>query len=245
MYRQKELEVIQEKIKNGTIAICSDIHFPFQDDKAVEAFIQFTKEVHPEYIILAGDIIDCYKLSRFTKGEGRNPYEEIQICRDFLGKLRKENPNAIIYYIIGNHCTRLQTYILSKAPELACLIEDIFSIMKVEDFNIKGCSEIIFNNDFIITHGKLLGNKAGLSAIKELERHYISGASGHCHRLAHYITRKAGRKFEWLETGCLCDLNPEYTQDPDWTQGFVIVKYKSGRRKMARCIEIENGEIIN
>ena len=243
MYRQKEIIQLDETIKDGKVAICSDIHFPFQDDSAVNAFLYYCRINKPTHIILAGDVIDCYKLSRFTKGEGRNPYEEIKICRKFLEQLRKENEAAKIYYIIGNHETRLQTYVLSKAPELACLIEDIFSIIKVEDFKIRGCSELLINNDFVVTHGKLLGNKAGLSAIKEIEKHYMSGASGHCHKISHFITRKAGRKFEWFETGCLCDLNPEYTQDPDWTQGFVILNYHKGVRS-GRFIEIEKGKVL-
>lgn len=243
MYRQKEIIQLNETIKDGKLVVCSDIHFPFQDDSAIDAFLGYCREVKPTHIVLNGDIIDCYKLSRFTKGEGRNPYEEIQICRHFLERLRNENKDSKIYYVIGNHCTRLQTYILSKAPELACLIEDIFSIIKVDDFKVRGCSELIINNDFVITHGKLLGNKAGLSAIKEIEKHYMSGASGHCHKLAHFITRKAGKKFEWFETGCLCDLNPEYVQDPDWMQGFVSISYKNGKRS-GRIYEIEKGKIL-
>ena len=243
MYRQKEIEQLKLKLNNGKLLIASDIHFPFQDDKAVEAFKRYAKKINPEVIVLAGDIIDCYKLSRFTKGEGRNPYEEIQECRKFLGELRRTVPQTDIYYIIGNHETRLENYVLSKAPELASLIEDIFSIIKVEDFNIKGCSELLINDNFVVTHGKLLGNKAGLSAIKEIEKHYMSGASGHCHKLAHFLTRKAGRKFEWYETGCLCDLNPEYVQDPDWIQGFVEITFNKNRR-YGKIIEIEKGEIL-
>ena len=25
----------------------------------------------------------------------------------------------------------------------------------------------------------------------------------------------------WAESGCLCDLNPEYIDCPSWTQGFL------------------------
>lgn len=242
MYRQKEIKPIQLNINNGRVVIGSDIHIPFQDENAVKVFINHCKRVKATHIILAGDVIDCYKLSRFTKGEGRNPYQEIQECRDFLSKLRTVCPLSEIYYIIGNHEARLERYVLTKAPELASLIEDVFTIIKVDDFKIKGCSEIVINNDFVVTHGKLVGNKAGLSAIKEIDKHYMSGASGHVHRLAKFMTRKAGRKFEWYETGCLCDLNPEYIVDPDWIQGFVDITYEKGKR-LGKIVEVlENGE---
>lgn len=244
MYRQKEIKSEQLKLKNGIVIIGSDAHIPFQDNKAVEAFCNYCKEIQPSAIILNGDILDFYKLSRFIKGEGRNPYEEISACRDLLKRIKTDCPNSKIYYVIGNHETRLETYVLNNAPHLASLVEDVFTIIKTNEIGVIGCSEVLINDIFVCTHGKMLGSKAGLSAIKEIEKHYMSGASGHTHRLAKFITRKAGRKFVWLETGCLCDLNPEYVQDPDWMQGFAAVEFNNGKVKRAEVIEIENGEIL-
>ncbi|MCA8938790.1 MAG: hypothetical protein KDB07_03230, partial [Planctomycetes bacterium] len=49
-----------------------------------------------------------------------------------------------------------------------------------------------------------------------------SGISGHTHRLGiHYRTTLAGTKF-WIENGCLCNLDPDYTHgQPDWQHGFT------------------------
>lgn len=245
MYRQKDIKPKQFYCSDGAVIIGSDIHFPFQDDKAVEAFIEYCSKKKPQAVIIAGDALDFYKLSRFTKGEGRNPYEEMTMCRSFFKELRtRVGADTVIYYVIGNHETRLENYTLSNAPQLATLIEDVFTILKVSEFGVVGCSEVVINDEFVVTHGKLLGNKAGLSAIKEIEKHYMSGASGHTHRLAHFITRKAGRKFEWFETGCLCRLVPEYVQDPDWWQGFVVVTYEDGKRVFGRVIEIQDGRVL-
>jgi predicted phosphodiesterase len=244
MYRQKEIKTEELKIKDGLVIIGSDIHIPFQDDKAVDAFVNYCADLQPSAIVLNGDVLDFYKLSRFVKGEGRNPYEEITACQELLKDLKSRCPNANIYYVIGNHETRLQTYVLNNAPHLASLVEDVFTIIKTEEVGVKGCSEVIINDNFVCTHGKLLGSKAGLSAIKEIEKHYMSGASGHTHRLAKFLTRKAKRKFVWLETGCLCDLNPEYVQDPDWQQGFAVIQFEKGKLKRAEVIEIENGEVL-
>ena len=145
--------------------------------------------------------------------------------------------------MIGNHETRLEKYVLTKAPELASLVEDVFNIIKVQDFNIIGCSSLVVNDNFKFKHGTLLGNKSGLSAIKELENAYMSGASGHTHRLAKFIARKAGRKFVWLETGCLCSLNPEYMVEPNWQQGFAVFYFTDRKLRHSKCIEIEDGTI--
>lgn len=243
MKRAKNIEEINIDIKSGKVVCASDFHIPFQDDKAVAAFIKYIKENTPDYIVLNGDILDMFMLSRFTKGEGRNPYEEINICREILAAIREAAPNAIIYYVIGNHETRLEKYVLTKAPELASLVEDVFNIIKVQDFNIIGCSSLVVNDNFKFKHGTLLGNKSGLSAIKELENAYMSGASGHTHRLAKFIARKAGRKFIWLETGCLCSLNPEYMIEPNWQQGFAVFYFIDRKLRHSKCIEIEDGTI--
>ena len=180
MYRQKEIKTEVIKIKNGIVIIGSDIHIPFQDNKAVEAFKSYCKEIQPSAIVLNGDVLDFYKLSRFVKGEGRNPYEEISECQELLKGLKEACPNSDIYYVIGNHETRLETYVLNNAPHLASLVEDVFTIIKTKDIGVIGCSEVLINDNFICTHGKLLGGKAGMSAMKEIEKHYMSGASGHC-----------------------------------------------------------------
>ena len=245
MKRAKNVIDLETKIKNGLVIVGSDIHIPFQDNDAVESFIKYCKEKKPEAIVLNSDVLDMFMLSKFTKGEGRNPLEEITMCRELLASVRNACPNAEIYYVIGNHENRLEKYVLTKAPELASLIEDVFSIIKTEDFKIRGCASLTINDNFVCKHGTLLGNKSGLSAIKEMENAYMSGATGHTHRLCKYIARKSGRKFVWIETGCLCDLNPEYCVNPNWQAGFAELKFKDGKLYHSRIIEIEKGKILD
>ena len=244
MKRAKNVIDIETKISNGLVVIGSDIHIPFQDDRAVACFVKYCKEKQPEAIVLNGDVLDMFMLSKFTKGEGRNPLEEITMCRGLLEMIRKACPSSEIYYVIGNHENRLEKYVLSKAPELASLIEDVFSIIKTEDFKIRGCASLTINDNFVCKHGSYIGNKSGLSAIKEMENSYMSGATGHVHRGIVYRARKAGRKFVWIETGCLCDLNPEYCVLPNWCQGFATVKFKDGKVYNANFLEIEKGKIL-
>lgn len=244
MKRAKNVIDIETKIDNGTVVIVSDIHIPFQDDRAVSAFMTYCKEKQPEAVVLNGDVLDMFMLSRFTKGEGRNPLEEMTMCQGFLDSLRKAVPNSEIYYVIGNHETRLEKYVLAKAPELASLIEDVFTIIKTSDYKVRGCASVTFNDNFVCKHGTLLGNKSGLSAIKEMENAYMSGATGHTHRLCKYIARKSGRKFVWLETGCLCNLNPGYRVNPNWQAGFAELKFKDGKLYHSKVIEIEKGKIL-
>ena len=245
MKRAKNVIDIEANLENGTVVIASDIHIPFQDDAAVRSFVKYCKEKQPEVVVLNGDVLDMFMLSRFTKGEGRNPLEEMTMCQGFLDSLRKAVPNADIYYVIGNHENRLEKYVLNKAPELASLIEDVFTIIKTSDYKVRGCASVTFNDNFVCKHGTLLGNKSGLSAIKEMENAYMSGATGHTHRRCKYIARKSGRKFVWLETGCLCSLNPEYMINPNWQAGFAQLEFRNGKLYNSKVIEIEKGKILD
>lgn len=181
MKRAKNIIDKEITLKDGVIVIGSDIHIPFHDTKAVDAFISYVADTVPDIVILNGDVLDMFMLSRFTKGEGRNPLEEIEECRRLLKKIKDMvPPETELYYVIGNHETRLERYVLTKAPELASLVEDVFTIIKAEDYGFKGCASLTINDKVVIKHGTLLGNKSGLSAIKEMEASYMSGASGHC-----------------------------------------------------------------
>lgn len=246
MKRAKNIKDEVLNIETGAVIIGSDIHIPFQDDLAVLAFCAYIERNPVHTVILNGDVLDMFMLSRFTKGEGRNPLEEIEECRNLLQRIKRAaGSRANLYYVIGNHETRLERYVLAKAPELASLVEDVFTIIKAEDYGFTGCASLTINDKVVIKHGTLLGNKSGLSAIKEMEASYMSGASGHTHRLCKYIARKAGRKFFWMETGCLCGLNPEYMVNPNWQQGFARIDFKDYKVKSAKIIEIENGDVLD
>lgn len=246
MKRAKNITDENINICNGKVIIGSDIHIPFHDSDAVTAFLAYIDGAAPDVVVLNGDVLDMFMLSRFTKGEGRNPLEEIEECRRLLAKIKDIVPSITkLYYIIGNHETRLERYVLSKAPELASLVEDVFTIIQADKYGFKGCASLTINDKVVIKHGTLLGNKSGLSAIKEMEASYMSGASGHTHRLCKYIARKAGRKFFWMETGCLCGLNPEYMVNPNWQQGFAEIEFFDNKVYNAKVIEIEKGIILD
>lgn len=246
MKRDNTLKEETLKLDNGKIMVASDIHFPYEDKSAVAAFLKEIGLRKPEVIVLNGDLLDFYKLSKFSKDPaGKNPEEEIEMCKTFLKRLRREaGKECKIYYTIGNHSARLRKYILDNAPMVTGLMENVFSLLKLEEPNVVGCASLLVNDTFIFKHGSRLGSKSGLSAIKELEAHYLSGASGHTHRLSRYSVRKVGRRFIWLETGCLCDLNPEYMIDPDWEQGIGIVSFEKGKLKNAQVYPIVDGKIL-
>lgn len=242
MKRAKNVIDIEAKIDNGIVVIASDIHIPFQDDRAVSAFIKYCKEKQPEVVVLNGDVLDMFMLSRFTKGEGRNPLEEMTMCQGFLDSLRKAVPNSEIYYVIGNHENRLEKYVLTKAPELASLIEDVFTIIKTSDYKVRGCASVTFNDNFVCKHGTLLGNKSGLSAIKEMENAYMSGATGHCFSEdVEVITPSGWKRVIDVQTGELVGTYNKQTKEFEYNKvkdKFVYDNYTELYHIKSNCIDI-------
>lgn len=242
MKRAKNIVDLELKLNKGNIIVASDIHIPFQDQLAVKAFLTYCAKKQPEAIVLNGDVLDMFMLSRFTKGEGRNPLEEITECRQLLETLRALCPNALIYYVIGNHETRLERYVLNKAPELASLVEDVFSILKVQDFKIRGCASLTVNDNLVFKHGTLLGNKSGLSAIKEMEASYMSGVSGHCFSEdVEVITPSGWKRVIDVQLGELVGTYNKQTKEFEYNKvndKFVYDNYKELYHIKSNCVDI-------
>lgn len=95
--------------------VVSDIHFPFQDDNAIKAFFKFLKEHTVDTVILNGDIMDCYDVSRFDKDISRinSLQKEINLVNKFFSRIREIKPEAKIIFIKGNHCLDKRTDVLT------------------------------------------------------------------------------------------------------------------------------------
>lgn len=203
--------------------VLSDLHIPFQNDKAIAAVFRFLKQNPVDTVVLNGDILDMYDVSRFDKDPNRinSLQEELNLAAKFFGKLRKILPNAEIVYVKGNHSARLEKYLM-KHPELFSLDAlKLPNLLRLREFNIGYEPKAFKLGSLKITHGSIVRKFAGYTAKAELEKNDCSGISSHTHRLAVYYKRTPSRSLMWAESGCLCDLNPEYVESPDWMNGFI------------------------
>lgn len=105
-------------ITGKRIGILSDIHIPYHDLKALGLAIRKLKEYKIDTLILDGDIIDCYHLSKFIKDPNkRKHFEEVQMLLIFLDDLIEIFPGVEIIYKTGNHEQRYENFIYQKSPE--------------------------------------------------------------------------------------------------------------------------------
>lgn len=204
--------------------VMSDIHFPYQDNKAIKAALNFIKTNPVDTIILNGDILDFYDVSSFDKDPARinSLQEEINLAQKFFKKLRDLLPNGRIVFIAGNHDgDRLERY-LKKHPELYSLDAlKLPNLLGLDKHNIEFYRDEFRLGSLKIIHGDIVRKFSGYTARAELEKHDTSGISGHSHRLSCYYYRTPERYLAWYECGCLCQLNPEYIKSPNWSQGFL------------------------
>ena len=210
--------------------LLGDTHHPFHDKQTIRLVLKFLKEWEPDKVFLMGDIVDCYAISRFDKNPLRsNSLEnEFNQAHKFLKDIRDCVPNAEITFLEGNHEARFVKYLWRKAPELSRFKAlTIPKLLELSALNIehREYGEGVDCGSLYLTHGDLISKHSGWTAKAHYEKHGGSGACGHSHRGGTYYKTKRGDTSVWAETFCLCDLDPEYVQNPDWCQGFSLVYF--------------------
>ncbi len=207
--------------------IANDFHGQFRDKATCKLLFQFIKREKPDKIILNGDIVDFYSISRFDKDPARKEdlQDELNDCYNLLVDIRDSAPDAEIDFEEGNHELRLRKYLRSKAAAIASLDAlKIETLLGLEELEIKYNRDGQWLGDLFVYHGSLIRSKAGYTAHAELLKNGCSGISGHSHRDAKAPVRHRGGQLCWWENFCMCDLNPEYVKGiANWTQGWSVV----------------------
>lgn len=184
------------------------------------------------------DGIDFYGISRFDKNPLRGLsglQNEIEQWQENQRAWKDAAPNAKAFFLLGNHEDRLRRY-LWKHPELSDLeVLRLPSILGFANLGIeweeeKGDSankEIVLHDRILIKHGNIVRKFSGYTAKATMEQEFHSIEAmliGHTHRGGSYFSTTRFGVLEAHEGFCLCDLNPEYTDNPNWQQGIVLIE---------------------
>jgi len=214
-----------------TIVFASDFHIPYEDKKVVKLFFKFLdlnkREI--DYLILGGDIIDFYSLSRFNKDPRRalEIQDDLDKVFDFMTTCGRLVPNAKIKYLCGNHEKRLRTFKWSKVPEFAylrCLEPE--KLFRLNELDIEWIPKRWNYKKLWFIHGDKLSRHSGWTAQKMRAEYGTNVICGHSHRTGKSNRTDLSGNYGGWESGCLCDLNPEYMEGiADWQQGMSVVQY--------------------
>jgi hypothetical protein len=235
--------------EHKVVAVINDTHVPFHDPKILAAVEDFLGQNKPDVLIYNGDTIDFYQISKFDKDPAR--LHMMQADVDAVVKMLDHHatilPNTERYFVVGNHERRLQSFLWSKAPALSSLrcltIDALFGLpergIQLVDYE----QGIIIDGIFVVLHGDIASIHSSYTSKRLMDKHGGCGMAGHCHRAGSYYKRDRFGTWGWWENGCLCSLNPDWVQNPNWTQGFSLVHFK-GDRFWVEQIPIVNGKFM-
>jgi predicted phosphodiesterase len=227
------------------VVILSDLQIPFEDGPALDQALEVLHRVDPDTVVLNGDIADCYAESDFLKDSVRaqesipQTHERVRVLLDIL----QDVPTKI--WMGGNHEDRWRRLLWSGSPtavemlrshqraagldgiDLNDPVASFEKLFGMEKFGFKYypySHRLYFaENNLVVTHGKYVSRHSGASAKRTWEWLGKSAIVGHTHRLGSYLITQDGHEAGAWENGCLCQLEPEYDDAPNWQQGFSLV----------------------
>lgn len=248
----KSDEAIYEpfKILAKRLLILSDIHIPYHSLSALTCTFDYSKKEKPDAILLNGDTLDFFGLSRFVKDpKARSFAEELRAFKEFMNILKKTF-NAQIYFKMGNHEERYFHFLWMKAHEIVGVEEfELENIIKAraEGIEIIKDKRIIKAGDLNIIHGHEFGGSvfSPVNIARGLFlRGKVSAIQGHNHQTSeHTESNMNGEIMTTWSMGCLCELNPAYLPINKWNHGFAIVDIE-GSNFDVRNKRIFKGKIL-
>jgi len=238
------------KVDAKKAAILSDIQYPFEDANALELALRFVEKWKPDCIILDGDIADCYASSNFDRDPLKTDtvLEELHKSEQLMIRLKKI-PKKI--WLGGNHEDRWRRRLWQEArsagglsPILQALMHGIGVDGADPDESFRAAFRTrehgfeywpyshfveLAQGNLLVTHGFSVSMHSGYSAKRHYDRLGKSVIIGHTHRQGSYLVSHLWEPRGAWENGCLCRLDPEYVQFPNWQQGFSIVTITEDR----------------
>ena len=223
-------------LQGQRILILADIHAPYHNKKAIDKALELGKQYKVDTILLMGDIIDFFPISRFNKSPANpNLQHELNTTTSILMHIRKQFPKSTIYMQHGNHEERLEKYINEHTElfGLECLqLKALLKFKELKIIEIDGNTIMRIGNLFL-NHGHKI-NAGGLTPAKNmLNKWHCDLAWGHLHRTDEFHFRKFdGNIISTYSIGCLCALQPDYWANNNWNAGCAIVERgKEGKYK--------------
>lgn len=226
-----ETSYVPYKLKANRVLLLSDIHIPYHSIEALTTVFDFAKKEKPDAVLLNGDTLDFFGLSKFCKDPRKRHFsQELSTFQEFMQILQKQFKTAKIYFKVGNHEERYQHFLFQKAKELVGVDEfELENIVKARANGIEFISDkrIIDANGLNIIHGHEFAS-GFFSPVNVARGLFLRGKTsaiqGHNHQSSeHTESDMNGKITTTWSTGCLCELHPEYMPINKWNLGFAMI----------------------
>lgn len=238
------------ELKAKRLLVLSDIHIPYHNIEALTCAFDFAKGEKPDAILLNGDTLDFFGLSRFSKDpKARSFAHELKTFKEFMDILKKTF-NSKIYFKIGNHEERYFHFLWMKAHEIVGVEEfELENIIKsrAEGIEIIKDKRIMKAGDLNIIHGHEFGGSV-FSPVNIARGLFLKGKvsamQGHNHQTSeHTESNMNGEITTTWSLGCLSELHPAYLPINKWNHGFALVDI-DGQDFEVRNKRIFKGKIL-
>lgn len=232
------------------IIIGADFQIPFQENDIIEIFLERAIDLKAKTILLDGDILDSYQISRFLKDpRERSINEEINILIELLEIFNKYLPDCDIVYKYGNHDERFDNHLMNCAPELFKLPEmrlenlirqklnsninliivDKKRIIKAGHLNVIHGHEYVYSISNPVNPARGLFNKTKKSAL-----------CAHFHQTSEHTEPTIDDKIiTCWSIGCMCNLHPQWIPLNKWNHGFAEITNED------EFFNVRNRRIVN
>jgi UDP-2,3-diacylglucosamine pyrophosphatase LpxH len=234
----------------GIIAILCDIHVPFHDEAALNAALDRLDEIKPDTILLGGDAMDFFAVSRWDKDPNSRDFRgELKAMDQFFAHMRKRFQKAKLVWKLGNHEERWRNYLWNKAPEICNLpfvtLEHITNCEK-HRVTIVGDRRKVKIGKLTFVHGHELPTGSPVNPARGLYmRTSESYACGHLHRSSEHTEPTANHRFvSCWSIGTLSGLTPEYAPINRYNHGMAEVELRGGGAFSFRNVRIHQGRIL-
>jgi predicted phosphodiesterase len=214
------------------IMVFGDAHFPYQNNNGIYTALDYAKYKGCDTIILNGDMIDLYQISRFLK-DNRKPHieYELELYYQFLIDLRKAFPTELIIWKFGNHEERYDAYLKLNAPAMYMIATDTLEDhIPVRELGIEIVKEKrrIVCGDIDIIHGhEYPGGFGGVNPARAL---FLKAKTNilcnHFHRSSsHKGNDIRGNQIRAYSLGAMCS-QQDYMPygDQDCSFGYLVIE---------------------
>lgn len=234
------------------ILVISDLHLPYHNTRAVEIALTHGVEQECDTVLILGDLMDCYQLSRWVRDPSQSSIpKEIEIVKSFFRYLRERFPKARIIWKEGNHEERWLHFFFNNAPQLAQLdTMSLYHAVGVKDHGIEVVDDkrVLSVSGLLMYHGHELptGLAPAVNPARGLFlRLFTSAMCGHFHRTSNHVEKNA--KNDLVSTwsiGCLCDLSPDFATVNKWNHGFSIIEQTGPKSYGVDNFMIHDGQLM-
>lgn len=233
--------------------VLSDIHIPFHDADTLKLALAHGKKSKCDVILLNGDLMDCYKLSRWEVDPRKFPFHrEVSDTIAFLETLRENFPKARIIWKLGNHEERFMNTMKKDHAVFLDIPEfDIAKLVHADKLGIEivddmrpvrlGKLNVLHGHEYRFSISNPVNPARGL-----FMRAKVSVMCSHFHQTSqHSESDLEGKIVSAWSIGCLCDLHPRYMPLNKHNRGFAKVETDASGKFEVANYRIIDGRIFS